>query len=91
MNSDEVKRKLASHDALVKACAHAYVLLADIDHEWRGRNTLAGQALLCELRDAIVAATGRDQQEVQDAASISTRLFQTHEPRPMDDDGIAAC
>lgn len=36
----------------------AYTLLGDIFHKWPGRDTTAGQTLLCELRDLISRQTG---------------------------------
>ena len=44
----------------------AYAVLADIRHNWPGRITPQGQALLSNLRDAIVEETGESPQEVQD-------------------------
>ncbi len=51
---------------MLNALQDAYGLLADIRHEWPGRNTPRGQRLLSEMRDAIALATGLTAQEVQD-------------------------
>ncbi len=47
----------------------AYAVLADTRHSWPGRNTAEGQALLCDLRDAITAETGEDTERAQARAS----------------------
>lgn len=43
-----------------------YACLADIHHNWPGRDTIAGQRRLSRLRDLICKATGREPQDVQD-------------------------
>lgn len=44
----------------------SYKVLADIHNQWQGRNTAAGQGLLCRLRDRIAELTDRNPQDVQD-------------------------
>lgn len=44
----------------------AYEILADIRHQWKGRETPEGQIALVSLRDFIAKATGREAQDVQD-------------------------
>lgn len=59
-------RLIAAAPTLLTTTKIAYTILADIRHEWKGRNTEEGQAALAAMRHAIAAAEGRDQQEVQD-------------------------
>ena len=59
-------RLITAAPALLPAVEACYMLLGTTGHEWPGRNTLEGQALLSALRDAICKATGREAQDVQD-------------------------
>lgn len=45
---------------LLDVARDAYALLADPCHQWPGRATVEGQALLCGLRDTIALATDTD-------------------------------
>lgn len=44
-----------------------YQKLGNIHNSWEGRNTAAGQRLLCALRDMIAQAEGRSPEDVQDS------------------------
>lgn len=57
-------RLIAAAPELLAALEKSYALLADIRHNWVGRETYAGQALLCSMRDTIAKATDRDPCEV---------------------------
>lgn len=46
----------------------AYGVLADVHHNWPGRDTKDGQRLLCDLRDAISAESGLSDEFVQNNA-----------------------
>lgn len=50
---------------LLVACQQAYIILGDIHHQWPNRDTIHGQSVLANLRDAICAATGREAEDVQ--------------------------
>ena len=63
-------RLISQAPAMLEALYEQYAFLADITHNWEGRHTTAGQARLIALRDLIVQATGRDEMEVQDEASM---------------------
>lgn len=47
------------YDPALAACRRTYAVLSDVHHNWPGRNTEAGQQLLCDLRAALAAAEGR--------------------------------
>src|ERR1044071_2002478 len=59
-------RLIAAAPELLTVAQIAYTILAAIRHQRPGRHTAQGQGALCALRDAIVKATGRDAQDVQD-------------------------
>jgi len=56
----------AAAPALLAEVERQYVELADYRNSWAGRNTIAGQMKLCQLRDLIAKATGRTEHDVQD-------------------------
>lgn len=58
-----------SNDDLLAALQAAYNVLGDCMHHWPGRDTLNGQKLLIDMRDAISAATGRDPCDVSSSLS----------------------
>ena len=49
----------------------AYVILADVRHEWPGRETMEGQGALSAMRDALAKAEGREPWEVQDEYAMA--------------------
>ncbi|HEX2901687.1 MAG TPA: hypothetical protein VHS96_18390 [Bacteroidia bacterium] len=63
-NAELIVRAVNSHAELLSTLQRSYDLLADIRHNWTGRETFAGQALLCAMRDTIAKATDRDPCEV---------------------------
>ena len=67
-------RLLASAPDLFAALEAAYERFGDYRSDWRGRISIEGQSLLSKMRDALVMATGRDPQSVQD--DYGTRLAQ---------------
>ena len=58
-------RLIAVAPELLEALRAAYACLAQFNNRWPGRDTMEGQRLLCNLRDTICAATGRDGESVQ--------------------------
>lgn len=69
VKADFARQLERENDELVAATSCAYRLLADISHNWHGRETAAGQKLLCDLRDAIARATNQPAELVQDEHS----------------------
>ncbi len=61
-------RLIAAAPLLLDSLARAYYRLADVHNSWPGRDTPAGQTLLCNMRDALAEATGLSDQEVQEGA-----------------------
>lgn len=52
----------------------AYGVLADVHHNWPGRDSKDGQRLLCDLRNAISAESGLSDEFVQiNARSLIVR------------------
>ena len=66
---DRIRQLQDEKHALLVAAQVAYTILADVRHEWDGRNTEEGQGALIALRESIAKATGRDPQDVQDEFS----------------------
>lgn len=64
-NEIDNARLIAAAPDLFAALQKAYSVLANIHHEWPGRNTREGQRLLCDMRDALSAASGIDAEEIQ--------------------------
>jgi hypothetical protein len=60
--------QLATAPEMLSATKRAYAVLADVHHSWKGRDSMSGQGLLCDLRDSIAAAEGRTAQDVQDGS-----------------------
>lgn len=67
-------QSIAALPELLEACEAAYTVLADISHEWRGRHTQEGQALLIQLRNAIAKTLGRSEEDVQN--DYGTRIVE---------------
>lgn len=65
-SADANARLIAAAPELLATVEAAYVLLGSIRTQWDGRHSAEGQGLLCDLRDAICKATGREAQDVQD-------------------------
>lgn len=65
-SAGDLRRLIVHHKMLLDEVEREYTELADIHNNWPGRDTMAGQAKLCRLRDLIAKATGRDPQDVQD-------------------------
>jgi hypothetical protein len=59
----------AVRDEALEALEEGYAVLADVTNQWEGRHTIAGQKLLCKMRDAIASATGISGEFVQDNAT----------------------
>lgn len=72
MNLEIAKKIEAPTHHQLESAKTTYAFLADIRHEWPGRNTDGGQQLLSYLRDLIADATGQDHKTVQDNGSISS-------------------
>lgn len=70
-------RLIAMAPELLAEIEREYTELSDLQNEWHGRNTEAGQAKLCRLRGLIAKVTGRDEQDVQDDYSTRTRRAAT--------------
>jgi hypothetical protein len=51
---------------MLAALEEVYSFFGAFHNNWKGRDTLAGQHLLCKMRDAISKATNRDSKTVQD-------------------------
>lgn len=66
MYADTLRNAKAVVGDLLSWVEVEYITLADPRNEWPGRYTLDGQRRLCELRDLIARATGRDEQDVHD-------------------------
>jgi len=62
-------RLISAAPDLLAACIQAYGTLADINNNWPGRHTMAGQRLLCEMRGAISEATGIDRETIQNGGT----------------------
>lgn len=58
-------RLIASSPSLLQAAQDAYLQMLRVSDQ-RTRVTLSYQGALCQLRDSIAAATGRDSQAVQE-------------------------
>lgn len=58
-------RLIASSPRLLQAAQDAYLQMLSVNDQWT-RVTLSYQGALCQLRDSIAAATGRDPESVQD-------------------------
>ena len=58
-------RVIVDRDELISLMSRAYRILAPIENQWKGRGTLEGQTLLCDLRENIARLTGEDSMPVQ--------------------------
>ena len=58
-------RVIVDKDELISVLSRSYRILAAVNNWWKGRGTMKGQTLLCDLRDNISKLTGEDPQTVQ--------------------------
>lgn len=66
--SKEDATLIAAAPELLHVVTLAYYVMSNIDNQFRGRHTEAGQALLSGMRDTIAKATGLSAEEVQDGS-----------------------
>lgn len=67
----ELAKLREAHGRVVDALGLAYSAMADIHHQWPGRHTADGQALLCRMLDALCHANGTEHEATQDEATMS--------------------
>jgi hypothetical protein len=65
-------RLIAASPDTTNALHRAYIVLRDVHLNWPRRDSLEGQRLLCNMRDAIADAYGLDRQNVQDGPLKAT-------------------
>lgn len=55
---------------MLRILVDTYYRLADIHNEWPGRNSLAGQKRLCDMRDCIAKALGMEPKDVYEGEAM---------------------
>lgn len=65
-NGKETGKVSVDTDDLTSLLQRTYKVLAPVENQWHGRNTIEGQTLLNELCDSIARLTRRSSRDVQE-------------------------
>ena len=70
INGLEIAQLKAQRDDLCRLVGLAYETLADNENNWPGRNSQAGQWLLCELRNSSAEWNSREVEELKKSQDV---------------------